>query len=726
MRNLNSTSRSSLSRYLIAILAFFVLIGTYPVNVGAEIPHENFELVGSELDLLIDILSTSINASEMALVALYHEHLAWAYENLSFMRDLLSPAEQLLEDIEDVAGSYANLSMLLPPFTVLSYRENSFLQMETDLIAQRDFLISLSGYTNLTDEETIAALNAINRADSLIVTMNNSIDLMVVSATEISLLEVDEVRPFEDNDLIELLERLRALLRSIELQLAEIIEGGDIPGGGIPWDKTKPFLTLWIAQTNLYLGNETQGGGYLFHNGSFISDHEIQILMDGDNLTSAVTESVGQYDFNQQIPMNASWLGSHEILASAQIDSDNLSSDPVTIAVMLIPTYLLIEVNKTLLSLDDQLTVNCQLRDALGYPPENGSCNLTVDEMTFQFSTDEQGAYEQVFNTADLGLGIHSIQASYEGVIPYASSSSEIISIIVNIPTTVELNLFATRLARGFYLVGNGTLVANDSEPLIVKKITIFIDGQETVNVTTYANGEFSFTIETYEMTVGTHSIRAVFLYRDNMWRYSEDEQAFTLYVPQPTKKYPFWPYIPGWGGISPPQDFADLFFGKYAYYTWLLIVIVIGISIKTLQIRKMRKEREAKELPEKIEALEPVIEELDIEERERRLEEIALEAKRALEAPSNPNDRIVWYYNQLMKFLRRDRSISIMESMTHWEVARLLGALEYPFGIVERVTMLFERALYSGSALSVADTEVMSEAVDQVKAVDEEKTHAS
>ena len=116
MRDLNSSSRSSLSRYLIVILAFFVLIGTYPVNVGAEIPHENFELVGSELDLLIDILSTSINASEMALVALYHENLVWADENLSFVRDLLSPAEQLLGDIEDVAGSYANLSMLLPPY----------------------------------------------------------------------------------------------------------------------------------------------------------------------------------------------------------------------------------------------------------------------------------------------------------------------------------------------------------------------------------------------------------------------------------------------------------------------------------------------------------------------------------------------------------------------------------------------------------------------------------
>ena len=593
--------------------------------------------------------------------------------------------------------------------------------METDLIAQRDFLISLSGYINLTDEETVAALDAINRADSLIVTMNNSIDLMIASATEISLLEVDEVRPFGNNDLIELLERLRALLHSIELQLAELIEGGDIP-----WDETTPFLTLWIAQTNLYLGNETQGGGYLFHSGSFISDHDIQILMDGDNLTSAVTESGGQYDFNQQIPINASWLGSHEILATAQIDSDNLSSNPVTITVMLIPTYLLIEVNETLLSLDDQYTVNCQLRDVLDYPLKNGSCTLTVDETTFQFFTDEEGAYEQVFNTADLGLGNHSIQASYEGVIPYASSSSEIISIIVNIPTTVELNLFATRLARGFYLVGNGTLVANDSEPLIVKKITIFIDGKETVNVTTYANGEFAFAIETGEMTVGTHSIRAVLLYRDSMWRYSEDEKTFTLYVPQPTQKYPFWPYIPGWGGISPPQDFADIFFGKYAYYTWLLIVIAIGISIKTLQIRKMRREREAKELPEKIEALEPVIEELDIEERERRPEEIALEAKRALEALSNPNDRIVWYYNQLMKFLRRDRSISIMESMTHWEVARLLRALEYPFSIVERVTMLFERALYSGTALSVADTEVMSEGVDQVKAVGEEKTHAS
>ena len=49
---------------------------------------------------------------------------------------------------------------------------------------------------------------------------------------------------------------------------------------------------------------------------------------------------------------------------------------------------------------------------------------------------------------------------------------------------------------------------------------------------------------------------------------------------------------------------------------------------------------------------------------------------------------------------------------MTHWEVAKLLESLGYPSRLVKNVTVLFERAFYSGTHLSDEDTVEMSTSV--------------
>jgi hypothetical protein len=49
---------------------------------------------------------------------------------------------------------------------------------------------------------------------------------------------------------------------------------------------------------------------------------------------------------------------------------------------------------------------------------------------------------------------------------------------------------------------------------------------------------------------------------------------------------------------------------------------------------------------------------------------------------------------------------------MTHWEVARILKILGFPVRPVEKATILFERALYSGASLSDDDVIMMSTAL--------------
>jgi len=700
-------------RTAISVALCLLILGA-PFAAEAEIPHENFDLVGSDLDMLIDLLRSSIDYSEYTLESLIGEYIAGANDNMSIVNGLLDPAEQLLQIMMDVVESYENLSRLMPPFLEFAQLEEQFIDMEASLISERDFIRSLSGYVNLTDEQTLAAMGSIGRANSLLVRMDGSIDAMVESANEISALEVDGSMPFADNDLLELIEQLRGLLYMIELELLDFLRSDDDPSGTgeNPWKDVSPFLVLWLEEETVYLGESIRGGVYLFFNGSFQEGRFVQIDLDGLPLSTGITDSDGELRFEFEVPVNESWLGSHVLTANSSSGWEELYSDPVTVTVSLIPTEVRIEIEATLLTLDDQLNISAIVTDIFGRPVENGNCVYHLNADGIAFVTDEFGENAYSWDASEIGLGKHTVWAEFLGHLPYAPSSSVVAELTINIPTKLDLNLFSDRFALGYKIVGNGTIFANQSEPIDGAIITIFVDGEFETNVSSDDRGIFSYSIESIELSTGTHTITAIYLFREGHWRYSEDSQSFTIYVPKASLKYPFWPYLPRWGGISPPQDFVNLFFGDYAYYTWLLILLAAGTVVKTLQIRKSRRESSSEEQGEGEPIVEPTIVPAGAEALQ---DELGAVVKRTLEAPSNPNDRIVWYYNRLISILKGERRIGIRDSMTHWEIARMLGSLGYSYREVERATLLFEIALYSGSELSGTESEEMTRTVEEI-----------
>lgn len=142
----------------IALILVLLLPSAISNATADEIPHENYDLVGSNLDVVISLLNSSIGFSEYALMAMYNESMEDVEQNLSIVRGILTPAEQLLGEIKNIATSYENLSKLLPPFANLSSQEDSFASMETLLIEARDELITASMIENLTGPDMIKAL----------------------------------------------------------------------------------------------------------------------------------------------------------------------------------------------------------------------------------------------------------------------------------------------------------------------------------------------------------------------------------------------------------------------------------------------------------------------------------------------------------------------------------------------------------------------------------------
>jgi hypothetical protein len=666
-----------------------------------DIPHENYDLVESNLDVVIALLRTSIAYSENALGKMYNESMVQVEENLTVVRGLLTPAELILDKIRNIAGSYENLSRLLPPFNSLSAQMDSFSSMEVSLLGARDEVVSASRLASLTGEERLRALDSIRTFNSLILQMNRTIDGMLVSANGIIGLVVEGNQPFTDNRLIPLIEQLRDLLYAIQAEIDLITQEG------VPWDKNQPFSLLWLSAGDYYLGDQLTGGGYLYFDGAFVIGHMVTILMDGTNLTFANTSSGGRYSFSYLIPLNASWLGSHILKATTITPAGILNSDIVTIRILLIPTSISLVVSSNLLTIEDELVADVHLMDIRERPLENAPCHFILDGQNLTFRTDSLGNFQDSWKASDMGYGMHVLQAFCDGELPYEPSASNVTTIIVDIPTSVSLNLFATRYFTGYNVVGNGTLVANGTTPMPDQEITLSIDGVVVANLTTGQDGQFTFSVSTDSMALGGHTIVAALLHRENIWRYSQDEKSFTVYGLK-VGKYPFWPIIPKWS-FGPGDTIPYLFVGQYAYFFWLLVIMAVAIAVRVIQMRDKRKRLQPSKT-EILESLQNVAEPGPIAEAA--MAELAKDMLTGEVGPTNPNERIVWYYQRLLAFLSAKANIAIRTSMTHWEVARILKILGFPIRPVEKATILFERALYSGASLSDDDVVMMSTAL--------------
>jgi hypothetical protein len=690
----------------IALLIILILSGLSSA-ASAEIPHENYDIANPDLGTVINLLNASIRASESALQRFYDPDVSGANQYLDMVNRVLAPAEQILSSIRNVAGSYQNLSFLLPPFTDLHSEMNSFSSMEGTFLQDRDKLVTASKLLNLTNDEQIAALKVITEVKELVERMNITIDQMLVTADTISTMKIDSRQMFTPNNLTALILQLRDLLRIVMLEIEPIIQHG------LHYAENTTFILLWLADKDLYLGENLVGGVYLYYNGSFQANHAVRILLDASILLNLTTRSGGMFDFTYTIPMKASMLGSHTVQATASMPNGSLASDIQGIVISLMPTTFSIEVDKTLMSIDDTVTAKATLRDVYNRTIGSAFCNWTMDATSSPASTDVTGTIQRSWTAEQLGFGTHFLSASYDGLIPYASCTSPSINVTVNIPTKVELRLFSDRFAPGYYIVGNGTLFANTSQRLPHQEMTIYLDDRIVANLTTDSSGEFAFSIPSEGVPGGTHTLRAAFLHRDVVWRYSDAQLSFVI-LKYRQGDYPFFPFFPGWQ-TGPSLEIPYLFFGPNAYYTWLFMLLILGVIVKTLQIRKRRLES-LRTSPLSISSLPESMS----------LEELSPEAPFSVEAltsslsadgPKDPNSQIIWYYHGLLDFMRKRRRVTIVDSMTHWEVAKLLKTLGYQKDGVERITVLFEKAFYSGNVLSEIDAVSMSAAMSGLMA---------
>ncbi len=659
-------------------------------DAAAEIPHENYDLVESDIDLVVAMLNASIRASEDTLRHLYEEDLDAARGCIDIATSVVGPAEAILEDIEDVAGSHEQLSVLIPPFSSLHDGMRDFADLEEAMLSIRGEIVAIASELNITDSEAIEVIDSIRRINTVFSGMNDSIEAMLFHAGEIDSLTIDDWRPFVPNDLSELIERLRELVTLMREDITELIEEG------IPWQDDRSFLLLWIADPDLYLGETLGGGGYFIRNGTHIVGSPVEILVDDIVIGVRYTDDEGAFSFSHTIPLDVSWLGSHDLTATAVESGETTTSETLVFNVSLVPTEITLLLGNASVAPYEDLVVEVVLTREPARPLPGASCVLSVDGSELEFVTDDDGRGEWTWSGSTLGLGAHVFSARFPLTLPFAACDSGEMTVVVDMPTSMTLNIFSDRLKAGYYLIGDGVLLDDASSPIAGQRITLSVDGEALTNVTTDATGKYAFSIDTLDMAEGAHVLLAAFEYHDPYWRSSEDEANFVI-ISMSYSEYPFLPWIPGWdtgGGL--PEQIPYLFFGEYAYFTWLFILSVVGVVIKALQARKARTPSEASAGSVSAGGGAPPA-----------LASRGWGHARLERMPDwlvSPNEKVAWHYHSLLAFLKDRAGVGVTDDMTHWEVARLLGALGYPQGDASRVALLYEKAQYSGTESSEDD----------------------
>ncbi|MCJ7489465.1 MAG: hypothetical protein MUO87_04905, partial [Thermoplasmata archaeon] len=254
-------------RLIVPVLAFLMLAPIASMGARAEISHENYDYVTSDLEIVVALLNTSIQYFEHSLESLYVEDVDGGSQDLATASSLITPASRLLDEIPDFAESYADLSLLIPPFSDFMDGEEVLIQTEGELLEAMAVVALLSNISSLEGQDAVDAMSAIDRASYLIGAFNETIDSLIVVADGITALSVEGSEPFSENRLVELLEKLRELLTSVEDELYDFMEGSDEL-----WDSVESFITLWVSDASLYLGDSIVGGGHLFFDGGFKSD----------------------------------------------------------------------------------------------------------------------------------------------------------------------------------------------------------------------------------------------------------------------------------------------------------------------------------------------------------------------------------------------------------------------------------------------------------------------
>jgi hypothetical protein len=725
---------STATRLAAIVLVFVIAASSY---ASAEIPHENFNLVSSSIDVIVQMLNQTINATELALVSCIDQNPYDGERYLQLVDTILEPVGMLIIKIQEIGGIETNLTYLTPPFENLSEGGHDFVAKQSSFLFGIADLRTLIG-EDLTPIESYNARQQLTQLRMKVVLMNDDLDDMDTAADEIANLTVLEEHPFDTTYLKELIDRLRMTLLEYLDMLGDIL-------WNIKW--IEPFITLGMDKDVYYLGEDARGFGFVYDGDKPLANADVYIDKDNTsfNFTKVVTDANGGYEFTWSIPRDPAALGNHSFLARVWMNSSwYMPTSREYIRVEKIPTYVSISLDGKRFSPDQTVNATAKLVDYRGGPVVDYNASLSHivsifkgtpppleesveffldDAATINGTTTGFGTFTWPFSASTLEYGTHGIYAKFNGSPIYQPSKSGTASFDVNYQTDLRLNISDHRVKPGIF-VDITAWLDNASQPLSDRTVTVYFDDSVLITNKTGADGSVVYRLNTTNISTGTHVLRAYFASNEKMYTSAvSDDEFLMIYVDPTDTNNPPPPPPPDQNKNNWLPDWIPEWLRDWLYQNWLwvillaiiiMMIVIVLIATDTLKnvrdanLRRKKRTEEAKAL-----ALAGKSSEI-----------FTLGATPAVSGTNGgfdytmmpPRTAIVMLYNALLSHLSVDRKMTILPTMTARDIARMLTVKEFPAESVGQVTKVFERAKYSAENITKDDWNGFERAVEGVR----------
>lgn len=700
--------------------ALLVVALLAPVAMAAQaesIPHEQFDKAKLDLAVLKLLLNESLRLATESIWSCVAEDSAGALAYSDILdRSLAAPA-RIIENLSQEVDSYSFLSFFIPPFQDLSAADGEVTRMFAELMANLTALRAIVSPVPVPPEVYETAMAFLATVNSFVYQLLAQLDVLEDDATTIGALpEIPDQGTFDVTPLLEAIEALRNKLRLVEAEM-EIIASRLLD--------PVPKLFLKANSNQLYLGQTLILTGYLLHMGTFVKNQNIVIDRQGQQFASVNTGSSGKFAVSSYIPIDPAQLGTYQFQATTVFNATTYTSPPISITVSMIPTSTTLYFEPSY-ELGKTMFLEGTLRDYQGVPLAGQPVSLSIDSSNYPKTTDQAGRFNESVNTTDLGLGTHSIRASYAGNSTHAPSSTPLYTFAIKYPAILTLELSSTRLKLGQTLTLSGMFTNITLEPIAGAEIRIILDSTYLASVTTGSDGSYSFTIDTDDIGSGTHVVYAEHDGPTAIWYYTKSPNRY--FEVEVKKKPGLLPDIIAGTGkiIGDLKDILkEIFTGKMAPFAWaLLIILVIVAYLYYKRIREKRRLRR-RQHEERQKALEYEPKIVPMVARplakhgpgQRGLVKSTLASLMdSLLGSLPPKEAIIFGYARFLQFLGAERNTPIDPSLTHIEIQSELSFMGYPKESLTTVTRTYEKAMYTVREVSVEEALGFADALSDIE----------
>jgi hypothetical protein len=642
-------------------------------TVSAVIPpHENFDTATEDLIAIVSFFddakmlceealgyslkgNCTIQFTEPLTIRCAQEPMILSVQKKNELTNKLMYSSDIIGKLQHEAGSYQYLKDFLLPLKELGDNVSLFVNI----------------HGNLIDNLTKVVDGVVNRTNS-----TNAISFLVNARS--------------------LAQRLSDTLQDIELNLGAFTEGfsvdilrglvADAQKMFVRYDgyittlltmveSEKSFLSIYVDDTTVYLGEHVQFYGVFLAHRRFIVNQSIDVLWDGQKINTTMTRAAGV--FNSSIPMVLTTPpGVHTIMVSTVYNHTVIFSRNVTVTVLKIPTRITLVVPNTHYYLNESIQFSGRLVD---YKDRGLSAPILLRFAGENISlrSDDKGNFSYLC-AQKLAFGRYAAYADFTPENIYLACVSLKTEISIDTPTVLTFAVSKTNLSIGDELQCTGRLTSKvDDSPLENKTIDVFINSNKIGFAMTDTTGYYRFIYGTQTLNEGSiYQIYAMFDSTDPQWRSSPSEKITVKVVP----------------GL-PVLNIA------------VAAIIALSVSLVLFLLRKKHIPAPTKKdsLPSTPRPA-PLFQE--VTKTPMNIPEFF--ADTSTKGKDAFKTAVISRYQSLLTFLSTQGMV-LLPSYTHLDIRKTLLSEGFPNTATEIVTETFEHALYSPYPLSEQEVTVFN-----------------